>query len=128
MDQAGGRRRQFAAVFLCGVVGVFLAVAGGAQLGYGLYKLAYPTSWKVSYLPEDHGLGPPAITSPDTVWMNPTASNFQNLMVVGLATAAGILFLVSALLWRYGAKRHATCATWTATAVTGVFVLQLFSK
>ena len=59
--------------------------------------------------------------------MSPTASPAQNLTVVGMAAAAGALFLAAAIIWRFGSGRNATACTLLAAAVAGLFVLRLLS-
>ena len=129
MEETVSRRTigRFAASVGCGIVGLGLAVGGLLQLGVGLYNLAYPTAWQVSSRREDRGLGPPAIATPDTIWMSPTASNAQNLLVVSLASAAGVSLLVAAWLWLRGGLRRAAVVTSIGAALAGIFLMRLLS-
>ena len=117
----------FIAAVLCGIAGFALAVGGILQLVVGLYNLAYPSAWQVSLDPADNELGPPAIATPDTVWMSPIASNAQNLLVVSLASVAGVCLLVAAKLWLRSTVRPAVAFTFVGATVAVIFAIRLFA-
>ena len=118
---------RFAGSILCGIAGFGLAIGGLLQLNVGLYNFVYPTAWHVSSDPLKQGLGPPAIATPDTIWMNPAASNAENLLTVSIASVAGLTLLAAAWLWRGATWRRAAAVTFLGAALSGIFLLRLAS-
>ena len=115
----------FVASVFCFILGFTLAVGGLLQLGIGIYNLAFPSAWSVSWDQAPGELGPPSIARPDTVWMSPVASISHNLMTVFLASVAGVGFLAAAVFWFRGRVRFAVSTSLLAAMVAAAFIVLL---
>jgi len=115
---------RFVASVLCGIAGLGLGVGGVLQLGVGLHNLAYPQAWQFS---EDRGLGPPAIATPDTIWMSPMASNTRNLLTVTLASIAGVTLVVAAGFGLRGPFSRAALTGLYGIVLAAIFLLSLLT-